>query len=112
MIGARHTAGSTISKGGDSSPSNWVIVGRRRSRAADPGVVGSARKAEDYGCALLIIAGPMPSEKVRDPAGTSLNCGNDGRSLLLSLIAVEKWLGQPAGPCVHVLHPKFTLCRA
>src|ERR1700682_1285739 len=29
MIGARHSAGSTISNGGDSSPSNWVIVGRR-----------------------------------------------------------------------------------
>jgi hypothetical protein len=29
MIGARHTAGSTISKGGDNSPSNWGIVGRR-----------------------------------------------------------------------------------
>jgi hypothetical protein len=27
MIGARHAAGSTISKGGDRSPSNWVIVG-------------------------------------------------------------------------------------
>jgi hypothetical protein len=29
MIGARQVAGSTISNGGDSSPSNWVIVGRR-----------------------------------------------------------------------------------
>ena len=29
MIGARQCAGSTISNGGDSSPSNWVIVGRR-----------------------------------------------------------------------------------
>jgi hypothetical protein len=29
MIGARQAAGSTISNGGDSSPSNWVIVGRR-----------------------------------------------------------------------------------
>ena len=29
MIGARHAAGSTISNGGDSSPLNWVIVGRR-----------------------------------------------------------------------------------
>ena len=29
MIGARQLAGSTISNGGDSSPSNWVIVGRR-----------------------------------------------------------------------------------
>jgi hypothetical protein len=31
MIGARQVAGSTISNGGDSSPSNWVIVGRRPS---------------------------------------------------------------------------------
>jgi hypothetical protein len=29
MIGARHAAGSTISNGGDNSPSNSVIVGRR-----------------------------------------------------------------------------------
>jgi hypothetical protein len=29
MMGARHTAGSTISNGGDNSPSNWVILGRR-----------------------------------------------------------------------------------
>jgi hypothetical protein len=31
MIGARQTCGSTISKGGDSSPSNRVIVGRHPS---------------------------------------------------------------------------------
>ena len=34
MIGARQAAGSTISNGGDSSPSNRVIVGRRPSKSA------------------------------------------------------------------------------
>jgi hypothetical protein len=29
MIGARQMAGSTISNGGDSSPLDWVIAGRR-----------------------------------------------------------------------------------
>jgi hypothetical protein len=64
MIGARHTAGSTISKGG-SSPSDWIILGSPSLGGRGSGRAQSARKAEVYGCALLIIDSPMPSEKAR-----------------------------------------------
>ena len=36
MIGARHMAGSAISNGGDKSPSNSVIVGRRPLDSRSP----------------------------------------------------------------------------
>src|SRR3954452_21458213 len=64
MIGARHSAGSIISNGGDSSPSNCIIVG-------DP-LLGLARCASDRAlqfCALSVIATTLPSKKFE-------SCGN------------------------------------
>jgi hypothetical protein len=76
MIGARQLAGSTISNGGDSSPSNWVIVGRR---PLDPRFLNQIdfailpEKRRFYEGALSIITTILPSEKTRKPAGTYLN---------------------------------------
>src|SRR3979409_1451252 len=73
MIGARHSAGSTISKGGDSSPSNWVIVGRRpwTPRALDSAVLPEKRRF--YVDSLSVITAVLPSEKSLQPSGTYLN---------------------------------------
>src|SRR5471030_2117732 len=71
MIGARHAAGSTISNGGDRSPLNWVIVGRR---SWDPPVWTGhfCRKTDFYEDAFSVITIIMPSEKSLKPAGTHL----------------------------------------
>jgi len=55
--------GSTISNGGDSSPSSWVIVERRPSNPLVPGHVILARKRSFYENALSIITAVLPSEK-------------------------------------------------
>jgi hypothetical protein len=53
MIGARQCAGSTISNGGDSSPSNWVIVGRRPLNVRFPfGPIDHATDSAGEGRAL------------------------------------------------------------
>src|SRR5215212_4425875 len=71
MIGARQCAGSTISNGGDSSPSNWVIVRRRPlnvripfwpiDHATDPAGEGQGL-CKDVLSVIVII---LPSEKSR-----------------------------------------------
>src|SRR5713226_7842520 len=69
MIGARHAAGSTISNGGDSSPLNWVIVGRRPwNPYSDPSFLPEKRSF--YEDSLSIITAVLPSEKSLKPAGT------------------------------------------
>jgi hypothetical protein len=80
MIGARQVAGSTISKGGDSSPSNWVIVGRRPSDPRFPGhsirpfisqpILPESRLF--YGYALSVITTILPSEKAVKKAANVL----------------------------------------
>jgi hypothetical protein len=69
-------AGSTISKGGDSSPSNWVIVGRRPS---DPHFLGQfisqpilPESRLFYGYALSVITTILPSEKAVKKAANVL----------------------------------------
>jgi hypothetical protein len=76
MIGARQVAGSTISKGGDSSPSNWVIVGRRpsdprfsRQFISQP-ILPESRLF--YGYALSVITTILPSEKAVKKAANVL----------------------------------------
>src|ERR1700748_414821 len=75
MIGARHSAGSMISNGGGSSPSNRVIVGRRSlsvpwgSRRAGLTGPGSEAFCERVLSALSAV---LPSEKVFTPTGTCL----------------------------------------
>src|SRR6266851_6266082 len=75
MIGARQVAGSTISNGGDSSPSNWVIVGRR---PLSPCVLDGSFLPENrrfYEGALSVITAILPSEKSRKVPGTLLGSG-------------------------------------
>jgi hypothetical protein len=71
MIGARHWAGSTIWNGGDSSPSNWVIVGRRPCHPLAASFQPQERSL--YACVFSVIATILPSEKTLYPAGTYLN---------------------------------------
>ena len=68
MIGARQCAGSTISNGGDNSPSNWVIVGRRPLTSAIlPDMAHFCQKiGMFYEAALSVITAILPSEKSRD----------------------------------------------
>src|SRR5215213_2405350 len=71
MIGARQCAGSTISNGGDSSPSNWVIGGRRPLNVRIPlGPIDHAGEGQGF-CkdVLSVIVIILPSEKSRCPAG-------------------------------------------
>src|SRR5262249_34434685 len=64
MIGARQPAGSTISNGGDNSPSNWVI---RRAPSLSCAILlsGSFLPENRVFCEAILseIAGPLPSEK-------------------------------------------------
>lgn len=64
MIGARQLAGSTISNGGDSSPSNWVI---RRAPSLSSAIFlsGSFLPENRVFCEAILseIAGDLPSEK-------------------------------------------------
>jgi hypothetical protein len=72
MIGARQVAGSTISNGGDSSPSNWVIVGRR---PLSPLVLDGSLLPENrrfYERTLSVITTILPSEKSRNGPGRVL----------------------------------------
>src|SRR5258708_37705346 len=63
----RHSAGSMISNGGDASPSNRVIVGRRSSSSAGLDEVDSATQRSFYVRALSIIATVLPSKKSSIP---------------------------------------------
>src|SRR4051812_33411980 len=77
MIGARQSAGSMISNGGDNSPSNWVIAGRFPDFRVS---LGLGRKSEPIlpesgsfmWAALSVIAIILPSEKSRKAVGTGL----------------------------------------
>jgi hypothetical protein len=79
MIGARNCSGSTISNEGDNSPSNRVMSGRRPFDS-DPlrrtWPIDSAGKAGFYGRSLSVNATILPSEKVLQAPGTSLNSLN------------------------------------
>ena len=71
MIGARQLAGSTISNGGDSSPSNWVIVGRRPLDRVLPWAVNQRILPENrrfYMTPLSVITTILPSEKSKNAA--------------------------------------------
>src|SRR6266404_2850918 len=70
MIGARQVAGSTISNGGDSSPLNWVIVGRCPWNPLLWSRHYRRKKRSFYEYALSIITIVLPSEKILEPAGT------------------------------------------
>jgi hypothetical protein len=72
MIGARHMAGSTISNGGDNSPSNSVIVGRRPLDPRLPMQLILPEKRKFYEAVLSVITIILPSEKSRKAAGTCL----------------------------------------
>jgi hypothetical protein len=76
MIGARQSAGSTISNGGDNSPSNWVIAGAIPEIRISPSLIDkatdSAGKRKFYVGALSVIAIILPSEKSRKAVGTGL----------------------------------------
>src|SRR5229473_7078821 len=72
MIGARQLAGSTISNGGDSSPSCWVIVGRRPWNPRLWRLI-LPEKRSFYERAFSVITTILPSEKTPQPAGMSLN---------------------------------------
>jgi hypothetical protein len=74
MMGARHAAGSTISNGGDNSPLNWGIVGRRpwNPLVLDDSILPEKRRF--YEDALSVITAVLPSEKSLKTAGTSLGC--------------------------------------
>jgi hypothetical protein len=86
MIGARHVAGSTISNGGDSSPLNWVIVGRRpldpsflRQSVSEPILPEGRLFCKD---ALSVITTTLPSEKaVKKAANLLERLSNSGKRL-------------------------------
>src|SRR5579871_2604883 len=81
MIGARHSAGSTISNGGGNSPSKRVIPGRRPLDLLLEVLLVLLRCGpfcrSSCPCALSVIATRLPSEKVPSISGTPL-----GRSSL------------------------------
>jgi hypothetical protein len=89
MIGARHAAGSTISNGGDSSPLNWVIVGRcPESAALEPSLLPEKRSFYDF--ALSIITIVLPSKKIFEPAGMYPGAGETPALIDLRRITVQK----------------------
>jgi hypothetical protein len=79
MIGARHTAGSTISNGGDRSPLSWVIVG------AVPGIrrSGHAIPARKSGFLCRLIVGNRSHSAKRKKRKSLCNIsGIDGKARL------------------------------
>src|SRR6202050_1099304 len=70
MIGARHSAGSTISNGSRSSPLNWVIVGRRPWHPFDPDRLILSEKRSFYEDIFSVIITSLPGKKIRKPPGT------------------------------------------
>src|SRR5450759_2616064 len=89
MIGARHAAGSTISNGGDSSPLNWVIVGRRPLESA---ALRSFLPAERsfHERAFSVFTTLLPSEKSLEPAGTYLERQKTPGLIALRRVPVQK----------------------
>src|SRR5215208_8469637 len=117
MIGARQCAGSTISNGGDSSPSNWVIVGRRplnvripfcRDRSYDRFCRRRAGLCKDVLSVIVII---LPSEKSRRSRG---GCRKRLKSAALIDLGTFRYGNSAACHRQDAItfHPKFTLCRA
>jgi hypothetical protein len=117
MIGARQCAGSTISNGGDSSPSNWVIVGRRPLNVRIPfGPIDRATDADGEGqgfCkdVLSVIVIILPSEKSRRSPG---RCRKRLKSAALIDLGTIRYINSAARHRQDAItfHPKFTLCRA
>jgi hypothetical protein len=87
MIGARQHAGSTISNGGENSPSNWVI---RRAPSLSSADLLSGSFLPEYRvfCEAILseIAGRLPSEK--------------------SPFTLERFFGAPEA-CRDCLPPRF-----
>ena len=105
MIGARHSAGSTISNGGECSPSNWVILGRRPWNPLTWTHHFGQKNGGFCPSALSGVATDLPSEKSPKSGGTLLN-----PQIALPIIPVQKWLTRRLRD--SLFHPKFTLCRA
>src|SRR3954447_19510386 len=107
MIGARQAAGSTISNGGDNSPSNWVI-----SSGAVPVVShlleGSFLPENRVFCAatLSVVAAILPSEKTRVYPGTLRRLRAARLRLPCRVFLVQKG----AGP-VGASHPSPEIYR-
>src|ERR1700688_209751 len=110
MIGARHSAGSTISNGGDSSPLIWVIFGRR------PGIIRRSEsfvpeKRSSYEDIFSVITTILPSEKTLNGSGTYLKYRKRLPSLLWDAFRSRNSATSGATRALP-LHPKFTVCRA
>src|SRR5437899_1637048 len=117
MIGARQCAGSMISNGGDSSPSNWVIVGRRPLNVRIPfGPIDHATDSAGEGQGfvrnvLSVIVIILPSEKNRRSPG---RCRKRLKSAALIYLGTFRYRNSAARRRQEAItfHPKFTLCRA
>src|ERR1700743_52567 len=79
MMGARQAAGSTISNGGGSSSSNWVIVSAPSLKSA---VLEKHFNPESaaFMTALSIIAVAVPSKKTLNHGKHWLAAGFDGEA--------------------------------
>src|SRR3954470_1894443 len=116
MIGARQCAGSTISNGGDSSPSNWVILGRRPLNVRFPfgpidhatDSAGRAGLCKDVLSVIVII---LPSEKSRRTTGRCRKRLKSAALIDLGTISYRNSIARRHQEAV-TFHPKFTLCRA
>src|SRR5688572_4564948 len=111
MIGARHCAGSTISNGGDSSPTGWFIVGRRPWIPLILAALILPERRSFYEDSLSVITAVLPSEKRFARPGTGLT-DTKGLGSLPWLRFRYRNGAVRRGPAGRPFHPKFTLCRA
>src|SRR5665213_3058632 len=106
MIGARHSAGSTISNGGECWPSNWVILGRRPWNP----LAWTDQFGQKNGGFIRTHC------RVSQPICQAKKASNrverfSTRSLIaLPVVPVEKSVSHRLRS--SLFHPKFTLCRA
>src|SRR3954468_19290504 len=110
MIGARQLAGSRISNGGDSSPSNWVILASSLGRHFSGRMI-LAEKPVLYAVSLSVITTDLPSKKSFNAAGTGLRDANRAASLIRNAFR-RKLPACPKQRRAVRLHPKFTSHRA
>jgi hypothetical protein len=110
MIGARQLAGSTISNGGDSSPSCWVIVGRRPWNPLLWQLI-LPEKRSFYERAFSVITTILPSEKLFNPLECLSTTAKRPSSLHWAAFRSRNKIAS-LSPFTATLHPKFTLCRA
>src|SRR5882757_6846682 len=110
MIGARHAGGSTTSKGGDSSPSNWVIVGRRPLKAAVFSILPEKRGF--YENSLSVITTILPRGNKRKKFYAVWNASRSGKTRgFIDSMAVpaqnERWLpvGRGSRPSPEIYQP-------